>query len=95
MADNRIYVNCRWCCAGKPSEWFETHPHEKTFTLARHGIPDQWQAMTDGLSEFMENHMHRDEPDWWESGCPYNPFDFEYEDTTEEAELRKHHARFS
>lgn len=93
MADNRIYVKCRWCCAGQPSEWAEEHPHEKIYTLARHGIPDQWQATTEGFAEFMENHMHRDEPDWWENGYCYNPFDFEYEDTNEKAKIRREKIR--
>ena len=93
MADNRIYVKCRWCCEGNASEWLKAHPYEKSYTLARHGIPDQWQARIDGFAEFMENHMHRDEPEWWTSGCPYNPFDFEYEDTNEEAKERQEKIR--
>lgn len=93
MADNRIYVNCRWCCEGKDSEWLEVHPYEKSCTLARFGFPAEWQATTDTLAEFMENHMHRDEPDWWENGYYYNPFDFEYEDTNEKAKIRREKIR--
>jgi hypothetical protein len=74
MADNRVYVNCRWCVENKKPDF--------SFTLMRFGWSEPyWTADYAGkLPSFVQAHMHSDEPDWWTAGYVYNPFEFEYED---------------
>ena len=78
MADNRLYVYCRWCRERSTGHFGHT--------LARFGYGHEWKGTAENFATFVEEHMHRDEPQWWTDGYMYNPFDFEYEETNEQRE---------
>jgi hypothetical protein len=81
MADNRIFVKCRFCAE-------RTTDHGFGLTLARFGYGHEWEATGNNFAQFVQDHMHRDEPDWYSKGYYYEPFQFEYEDTNYEMEER-------
>lgn len=78
MADNRIYVVCRWCER-------QCSPHVM-FTLARFvwGEDDLWHTNQnhESFSAFLDAHNHKEEPEWWSDKYVMCPFRFEYEDRT-------------
>lgn len=76
MADNRIYVICRWC------ERQQMHP--RSFGIAKfswsieEGVWYTNKSQQD-WDQFLSAHMHKDEPEWWSEKYVMCPVRFEYE----------------